>query len=152
MLERLKLQIKESNVEKIKNTTVLIIGLGGVGSYALESIVRSGIGKIIIVDKDVVDITNLNRQLMTLHSNIGQNKTDVWENRIKDINPDCKVKKITQFITEENINILFEDKDITIKWMGFDTKLSSHAFCPFHFHQSRYLSPAKTASSELQRP
>ena len=110
MLERLKLQIKESNIEKIKNTTILIIGLGGVGSYVVESLVRSGIGRIIIVDNDLVDITNLNRQLMTLHSNIGKYKTDVWEDRIKDINPDCNVIKIRKFITKENIDILFNNK------------------------------------------
>ena len=60
MFDRLKLQIKESNLDKIKSKTVLIIGLGGVGSYALESLVRSGIGSVVIVDNDIVDITNSN--------------------------------------------------------------------------------------------
>lgn len=105
-LERLRLQIKEANLDKIKNTTVLIIGLGGVGSYATESLTRSGIGRLIIIDNDKIDITNLNRQLMTLHSNIGEYKTDVWESRIKDINPNCKINKITDFITKDNINQL----------------------------------------------
>ncbi len=106
-LERLKILIGEENVKKINKTTVLVIGLGGVGSYTVESLVRSGIGKIIIVDNDIIDITNLNRQLMALHSNIGQNKVDVWEARIKDINPNCQVVKINNFITEDNIDILF---------------------------------------------
>lgn len=110
MFERLKLQIKESNLEKLKNTTILIVGLGGVGSYATESLVRSGIGKLIIVDNDKVDITNLNRQLMSLHSNVGEYKTDVWEKRINDINPDCEVIKISEFITKDNIDLLFKDK------------------------------------------
>ena len=115
MFDRLKLQIKESNLDKIKSKTVLIIGLGGVGSYALESLVRSGIGSVVIVDNDIVDITNLNRQLMSLHSNIGHFKTDVWENRIKDINPECKVIKINEFITKDNIDVLFkEDIDYII--------------------------------------
>lgn len=107
--ERLRLQVKDENLEKIKNTSVLIIGLGGVGSYALESLVRSGIGTLIIVDNDVIDITNLNRQMMSLNSNIGQKKTDVWESRIKDINPNCKVIKIDKFITKDNIDILFKE-------------------------------------------
>lgn len=107
--ERLRLQVKEENLEKIKNTSVLIIGLGGVGSYALESLVRSGIGTLIIVDNDVVDITNLNRQMISLNSNIGMKKVDVWESRIKDINPNCKVIKIDKFITKDNIDILFKE-------------------------------------------
>ena len=82
MLERLEILIGKENIEKLKNTTVLIIGLGGVGGHALESIARSGIGKIIIVDKDIVDITNLNRQIISNKNNIGLNKVDVAEKRI----------------------------------------------------------------------
>lgn len=108
--ERIKLQIKEDNLNKIKDTSVLIIGVGGVGSYALESLIRSGIGSVIIIDNDTIDITNLNRQLMTLHSNVGRNKIDVWEERIKDINPDCKVIKYKEFITKDNIDMLFDNK------------------------------------------
>ena len=109
-LSRLELIVGSDNIFKLQNTTVLIIGLGGVGSYALESIVRSGIGKIIIVDNDTIDITNLNRQLMTYQSNIGNYKTDVWEKRIFDINPNCQVKKITKFINNSNIDELFLEK------------------------------------------
>lgn len=108
--ERLELQIKKQNLDIIKKTSVLIIGLGGVGSYALESLARSGIGRLIIIDNDIVDITNLNRQLMSLHSNIGKYKVDVWEERIKDINPNCEVIKIKSFITKENIKDLFTNK------------------------------------------
>lgn len=109
-LKRLEIMIGKENIEKIKDKTVLILGLGGVGSYALEAIIRSGINNIVIVDNDIVDITNLNRQLMTLNSNIGMLKTDVWEERIKDINPSCNILKINKFITKENISILFEQK------------------------------------------
>ncbi len=109
-LSRLEILIGQEKIEKIKNTTVLIIGLGGVGSFALESIIRNGIENVIIVDNDKIDITNINRQLIALHSNIGEYKTDAFERRIKDINPNCNVKKITKFITEENINELFENK------------------------------------------
>lgn len=109
-LERLILQIGKENVEKIKNTVVAIIGLGGVGGYALESITRSGIGTIIIIDNDIIDITNLNRQLISTHQNIGQSKVDAWEERIKTINPDCKVIKIKEFITKDNFPIIFQNK------------------------------------------
>lgn len=108
-LSRLELLIGNENINKIKNTTVLIIGLGGVGSFALESLVRNGIGKIIIVDNDIIDITNLNRQLMSLQSNIGKYKTEVWKSRILNINPNCVVKKITEFINKDNINELFQE-------------------------------------------
>ncbi|NLL44750.1 MAG: tRNA threonylcarbamoyladenosine dehydratase [Mollicutes bacterium] len=109
-LERLSLIIGNENIKKLNKTTVLILGLGGVGSFALESIVRCGIGKVIIVDKDVIDITNLNRQLMTNHDNIGRYKTDVWEERIKKINPSCNVIKITDFINSNNIELIFKEK------------------------------------------
>ena len=109
-LERLILQIGKENVEKIKNTVVAIIGLGGVGGYALESITRSGIGTIIIIDNDIIDITNLNRQLISTHQNIGQSKVDAWEERIKMINPDCTVIKIKEFITKDNFPIIFQNK------------------------------------------
>ncbi len=109
MLNRLELLIGKNNIELLKNKTVLIIGLGGVGGHALESIVRSGIGKVIIVDKDVVDITNLNRQLISTRNNIGLNKVDVAESRIKEIS-DTEVIKIKEFITEDNIDILFNIK------------------------------------------
>lgn len=104
---RLELLIGSDKLSAIRTKSVLVLGLGGVGSFALESLVRSGIGEVIIVDNDRVDITNLNRQLMTTHSNIGMYKTDVWEERIKDINPTCKVIKICDFIDESNIDKLF---------------------------------------------
>lgn len=108
MFERLKLLIGDK-INNIRNKKVLLIGLGGVGSYACESLIRSGIEYITIVDSDVIDITNFNRQLMTNMNNIGEYKIDVWEDRIKSINPNCNVKKIRNFIDESNIDILFDD-------------------------------------------
>lgn len=107
-LSRLELLIGSDNVKKIQNSKVLVLGLGGVGSYAIEALARSGINNLIIVDKDKIDITNLNRQLMTLHSNIGKYKTDVIEERIKDINLNVNVIKITKEINKENINELID--------------------------------------------
>jgi len=109
MFERFELIIG-NKIELIKNKTVLIIGLGGVGGYALESIVRSGIGKVIIVDYDIVDETNLNRQILALSNNIGRKKVDVAYERIKEINKDCKIIKINEKITIDNIDILFREK------------------------------------------
>ncbi len=109
MQERLK-WLLDDKLDLIKNKVILIIGLGGVGSYALETLARTYFNKLIIVDNDKVDITNLNRQLMTNFDNIGYFKTDVWENRIKKINPSCEVIKITEYITKDNLDILFKNK------------------------------------------
>lgn len=108
MFNRLELLIGDK-IDLIKNKTVLIIGLGGVGGYALESVVRSGIEKVIIVDYDIIDETNLNRQILALTNNIGLKKVDVAEERIKKINPNCEVVKIDEKISVDNINILFNE-------------------------------------------
>ena len=109
MQERL-VWLLEDKLNIIKNKTILIIGLGGVGSYALETLARTYFNKLIIVDNDKIDISNLNRQLMTNVDNIGLYKTDVWFDRIKKINPDCEVIKITEFITKDNLSLLFNYK------------------------------------------
>lgn len=108
MLSRLELLLGEK-LEYLTSKVILIIGLGGVGSYALETLARTGIKKIIIVDSDTIDESNLNRQLMTNINNIGLYKTDVWVDRIKSINPNCEVVKYTLFITKENIASLFKE-------------------------------------------
>ena len=105
--ERLKYLIGEENVESLADKCVLVIGLGGVGGYSVESLVRSGIGHLIIVDGDVVDETNLNRQIIATSSVIGKSKVDLFYSRIKDINPDCVVTQINKFINKDNIDELF---------------------------------------------
>lgn len=107
MFERFKLLVNDK-FNTIQNKTVLVIGLGGVGSFCVESLVRSGINNLILVDGDQIDITNLNRQLMSDHTNIGCFKTDVWKKRIKNLNPNCNVTLITKFIDKNNIDELFE--------------------------------------------
>lgn len=109
MQDRLRFLL-DDKLDIIQSKTILIIGLGGVGSYCLETLVRTYFKKIIIVDGDKIDISNLNRQLMTNINNIGKYKTDVWESRIKSINPECEVIKITEFITKSNIDLLFKEK------------------------------------------
>ena len=102
--------VGEDNFNKIKNKTIVVLGLGGVGSYALEGLVRSGVNHLVIIDADKIDVSNLNRQLMTDIHNVGKYKTDILEERIKNINPSCKVEKINEFITPENLNLIFDFK------------------------------------------
>lgn len=104
--ERLELLVGEK-INEIKSKTVLVIGLGGVGGYAVEALVRSGIESFIIVDNDTIDITNLNRQVITTLNNIGNYKTDEVEKRILSINKNVKIIKINKFIDKNNINSLF---------------------------------------------
>ncbi len=86
----------------LSNKSVAVFGLGGVGGYVVEALARAGIGSITVIDNDVFDITNINRQILALNSTIGLSKTDVAEKRIKEINEDCVVKKIRQFYLPEN--------------------------------------------------
>ncbi len=88
---RTELVVGSEGLEKLRLATVAVLGVGGVGSYAVEALARSGIGRLILVDKDVVDITNINRQLPALTSTIGQPKVDIMAQRINDINPACEV-------------------------------------------------------------
>lgn len=94
----------EDGMEKLNNSSVIIFGVGGVGSYAAEALARAGIGNITVVDNDIVDITNINRQLIALNSTVGMNKAAVSKSRIEDINPLCKVTAIKEFY-DENSNI-----------------------------------------------
>lgn len=108
-LKRFELMIGDK-INNIIDSKVLVLGVGGVGSYALEGLVRSGIGQIILVDYDVIDVTNLNRQLMTNHQNIGKLKTEVLMERIKSINPNCQVKIISEKIDLSNIDEIYNMK------------------------------------------
>ncbi len=110
-LQRTELLVKEEGIERLQNANILIVGLGGVGSFAAEFLVRSGIGNLTIVDGDTVDITNINRQLPALNSTIGKNKTDVVAERILDINPKINLKKINEFLEPERMEeILTQEK------------------------------------------
>jgi tRNA A37 threonylcarbamoyladenosine dehydratase len=104
---RNELAIGKEGLELLKNTTVAILGIGGVGTFAVEALARSGVGRLILVDKDDVDITNLNRQLHALLSTVGQFKADLMKERIKDINPECEVISLKMFYTEETYEEFF---------------------------------------------
>ena len=110
MLSRLEKIIGKDNINILKNKSVLVLGCGGVGGYVVESLARSGIGTLILVDFDKIDKSNINRQIIALNSTIGRLKVDVLEERIKDINKDIKVIKISEFIDNNNIDILFDNK------------------------------------------
>ena len=100
--ERTKLLIGKEGLEKLQNSKVLLFGVGGVGGYVAEGLVRAGIGHICLVDMDVVSTSNINRQVIALHSTVGMPKVTVMKNRILDINPDCQVETRQCFYLPEN--------------------------------------------------
>ncbi|WP_159800264.1 ThiF family adenylyltransferase [Flavobacterium sp. MK4S-17] len=110
--ERAELLFKEQGLQNLKNSHVLIVGMGGVGSFAAEFIARAGVGKMTIVDGDVVDITNINRQLPALHSTVGKPKVDIVGDRLMDINPELKLIKLKEFLSPERAyELVTEDYD-----------------------------------------
>ncbi|WP_233884416.1 tRNA threonylcarbamoyladenosine dehydratase [Tenacibaculum piscium] len=100
-LERTELLVKKEGIEKLQKAHILIVGLGGVGSFAAEFIARAGVGKMTIVDGDDFDKTNINRQLPALNSTIGKSKVSVVAQRIKDINPNIELTEIQEFLSPE---------------------------------------------------
>ena len=107
-LERTELLIKEKGARKLLESNVLVIGLGGVGSFAAEFLARAGVGKMTIVDGDTVDITNINRQLPALHSTIGFSKADLMNTRLLDINPQLKLTQVSRFLEPEDMTEILE--------------------------------------------
>lgn len=108
---RTELLLGKERLERLRESRVLIVGVGGVGGYAAEMLCRASIGRITIVDADVVSETNINRQLLALHSNIGRSKVEVLSERLRDINPEVELTLIEQFVQSEDIEkILNEQK------------------------------------------
>jgi tRNA A37 threonylcarbamoyladenosine dehydratase len=99
--ERAELLFKAQGLQNLKNSKVLVVGVGGVGSFAAEFLARAGVGNLTIVDGDVVDITNINRQLPALHSTVGLSKIEVVGNRLMDINPELNLTKVQEFLSPE---------------------------------------------------
>ena len=89
---------------RLKNSNVIVFGLGGVGSYAAEALVRAGVGRLTVVDNDTVALSNINRQLIALHSTVGEYKTDAFARRALDINPELELTLRRDFVLQENIN------------------------------------------------
>lgn len=112
---RTELLLGSGAAEKLRRARVAVFGLGGVGGAVVEALARGGIGAIDLIDNDKVSITNLNRQIIALHSTVGMFKTDAAEQRIKDINPDCRVIKHTLFYTPEiAFRFIFSDYDYVV--------------------------------------
>ena len=107
---RNELAVGKDGLEILKNTTVAILGIGGVGSFAVEALARSGVGTLILVDKDDIDITNVNRQIHALLSTVGEQKVDAMKKRIMDINPNCEVIALKMFYTDETYEDFFAYK------------------------------------------
>ncbi len=100
-LSRFEVLVGSENLQTLKNKSVFILGLGGVGGYVCEALARSGVGRLVLMDFDSVDVTNINRQIIALQSTVGRKKVDVMKERILDINPDCKVEVYDTFLGED---------------------------------------------------
>lgn len=118
IFQRTEQLIGSEGLERLRLSKVAIFGIGGVGSYVFEGLVRSGIGRFLLVDKDVVDKTNINRQLVAYHSTVGQPKVEVAKNRGIDINPDVKIDARQMFyLPETKTEVNLEDVDYIIDAM-----------------------------------
>ena len=107
-LERTELLLGEEKLNILRNANVLVVGVGGVGAYAAEMIVRSGVGRMTIADADKVSESNINRQLVALHSTVGREKCDILAERLRDINPELKLSIVNRFIKDDETDALLD--------------------------------------------
>ena len=108
-LNRTALLIGESSLERLKQSHVLVVGVGGVGGFAAEFLCRSGIGHFTIIDGDNIDISNINRQIIALHSNAGESKVEVMRKRMSDINPNATITAIEKFLNADDVAEIFDN-------------------------------------------
>jgi tRNA threonylcarbamoyladenosine dehydratase len=130
-LSRTELLIGKDGLDKLRNSKVIVFGVGGVGSYTIEALARAGVGELIIVDDDTVCLTNLNRQVLATYNTISQPKVDVMKERIASINRDCIVTTYRVFVTQENISEIIPD-DVDYVVDAIDTvsaKLGLAEYC-----------------------
>lgn len=111
---RLERLIGSGNVKALAGKSVTVCGIGAVGGHALETITRCGIGHIRVVDFDRIEISNINRQILALHSTLGMLKTDAAALRVKDINPDCTIETLPVYISEDNLDEVLSASDIVL--------------------------------------
>jgi len=102
--ERTEMLLGPKGLGKLRDACVAVVGIGGVGSAAAEMLVRSGLGHIVVIDNDAVSETNINRQLLALHSTLGLDKCEVIKARLKDINPDLEIDCVTEYLCEDNVS------------------------------------------------
>lgn len=107
-LERTSLLLGDEKLKRLQDANVLVVGLGGVGAYAAEMIARAGVGRMTIADADVVSESNINRQLIALHSTIGRHKTEVMAERLRDINPNIQLTIVSRFIKDDETDALLD--------------------------------------------
>ena len=107
-LERTSLLLGDEKLKKLQNANVLVVGLGGVGAYAAEMIARAGVGRMTIADADVVSESNINRQLIALHSTVNRPKTEVMAERLRDINPSIELTIVSRFIKDDETDALLD--------------------------------------------
>lgn len=107
---RTELLLGEDGIRHLQQACVMIVGLGAVGGYALEAVARSGVGRLILVDFDIFDETNINRQILALTSTVGRKKTAVAAERVREINPDCEIVVKDMFVDEDNLLELLDMK------------------------------------------
>ncbi|MBC8588667.1 tRNA threonylcarbamoyladenosine dehydratase [Paratissierella segnis] len=113
--ERTELLLGIEEMKKLQNSEVAVFGIGGVGSFSAEALVRSGLGKIVLVDYDIIDITNINRQIHATIKTVGLSKVEVMKERLLDINPDLEIKVFNEKYTEETKDLLLSsDYDYVI--------------------------------------
>lgn len=160
MFDRLEALIGKDNLNKIRDKKVLIIGVGGVGGYVVEALVRSGIESITLIDGDVVDLSNINRQIIALHSTVGQYKVDVLKTRILDINPQAKVQIKKEFIDADVISSLGLENfdyvidavdDLKVKVSLAKYSLENGIFLVSSMGTARKLDPTKLKMTTLDK-
>ena len=107
-LERTELLLGSEKLELLRNAHVLVVGLGGVGAYAAEMIARAGVGRMTIADADTVAPSNINRQLVALHSTVGRQKAEILAERLRDINPEIELTVVSRYIKDEETDLLLD--------------------------------------------
>ena len=130
--ERTHILVGDEGISKLASSSVAVIGLGGVGTYAAEMLCRAGVGKLLLLDSDRVSITNKNRQLIALNSTVGMKKTDVLAARLKDINPEVELVLVDEYLEEDNVAQLLDNRKIDFLVDAIDTlspKISLIKYC-----------------------
>ncbi len=152
--------IGKDNQKLLFNKTVLVAGVGGVGSFTAEALARIGVGHLILVDKDIVDITNLNRQIHATHETVGKVKVDVMKERILKINPNCKVTALKLFIEDCNIGEIVNQKvdfivdavdDLNAKWLIIKNCCDKRIPFISSMGTARKLDPTKFKISDIRK-
>jgi tRNA A37 threonylcarbamoyladenosine dehydratase len=134
MYTRTELLVKAEGIKKLQEAHVLVVGLGGVGGYAVEQLCRAGIGNLTIVDGDTVSQTNINRQLIATVDTVGLSKAEVFQRRLSSINPNCNITVIDEFIRDDRMIEILKDKHYDYVVDAIDT-LSPKVFLIYHCMQ-----------------